>query len=221
MQRNFAKCLSSCCRRGCWHNSKLRQENGTFLVTPFWICQHPLHIPKRLCGRTAPVLEFRLVFFPRIWDGFRSWGSNFWMISLRWTFSFPISLAWRIVVWENLTVWFVPNFAFSRRVDFFRGLAWDTQPNWTVSVTKANDPFAPHFFDIVQRCPPASISRNWQLSDLWFKHAGRCQTSHDGSVHVPFNEFYTVFCLSILKDFLLLSSCHMCKAFFRQSVLAL
>ena len=45
--------------------------------------------------------------------------------------------------------------------------------------------------------------------------------TNDGSVHFPFKKmFYTVLCISILKDYLL-SDCHICNAFFRQFVSAL
>ena len=46
----------------------------------FWVSKHPLPVPRRLCGRTAPAGSSCSLSSNLGAHGFRSWGSHFWMI---------------------------------------------------------------------------------------------------------------------------------------------
>ena len=48
---------------------------------------------------------------------------------------------------ENLTVCFVANFPYSRKIDLLRWESWDTQPLCIDSFSKATGPLTPLFFD--------------------------------------------------------------------------
>ena len=180
--------LFQLCRRACRHQAsvRVRWESRMCLLT-FW------GFFRRLCGRTAPVLGFRVAFFLRIWElmdfapGVRTFEWSPVMDPSFPDFLRDASRPSRTWLCDS-----IPNFPFSRRIAFFWGLSSDTQPNWIVSFKKATDPFAPPFFDFSLSCPPASVFRNIHLSpylhqdsDLWFKHMGGYQKSRDVSVHVP------------------------------------
>ena len=109
---------------------------------------------------------------------------------------FPEFFAWRIVVFENLTAWFGPNFPISRRIDLFWGLSWDTQPFWILFSSVMPLILFRHLsLTFYWAAHQPRVCLKWQRSpylhpdsDLWFRHTGGCHKSHDGSAHFPFRK---------------------------------
>ena len=184
------------CRRGCRHYPSF----GRRVERIFWLFFEFVNILCQFLGVSA---DAPLLFKGFVLRSYLEFG-NPWISILRFALLsdpcdgsfFSQNFTRRIVVFENLNVWFDPNFPFSRRIDFLWVLSWDTQPNWIVSINKATDAFAPPFFDFLLGCPRASVCSKLLLSlflhpdsDLWFKHTGVCHITHDESVHVLVRTF--------------------------------
>ena len=140
---DYESSLFRLCRRGCWHYARLRQESRVYLVPPVWVCGPPLASPIRLCGRVALVLEFRLAFFPRIWEPTEVAPE---VHIFAWLPAMDPFLS-RIVAWPSWSwrTWLrdlIPIFRPQKRL-FWRP-PWDTHPNWIFSVNEATLYWAAH-----------------------------------------------------------------------------
>ena len=143
------------CRRGCRHYPSFGRRVERIFWLLFWVCEHPLPVPRRLCGRTAPVLGFRLAFFPRIWEpmDFAPEVRTFeWFPATDPSFpEFSLDASWPSRTWLCDSI---PTFHFPEESTFSEGYHGTHKPNWIVSVNKATD-----FFDFLLGCPPASVCR--------------------------------------------------------------
>ena len=192
---------------------RLRQESRVYLVPPVWVCGPPLASPIRLCGRVALVLEFRLAFFPRIWEPTEVAPE---VHIFAWLPAMDPFLS-RIVAWPSWSwrTWLrdlIPIFRPQKR------LFWRPPSGHTSQLN-----ILCQWGNFILGCPSASVCLKCPLSthshpdsDLKLRHTGGCQKSHDGSVHFPLRKSLQGFFLPILKDLLLLD-CHFYKASFRQS----
>ena len=134
---------------------RLRQESRMYLFPPFfWAYRYPLPSSMRLYERITPDSGFHLPFFPKILHltEFAPWGTRFCLTPCDWPFLSRF-LVWLIVVFENMTAWFDPNFPTSRRLHFFWGPSWDTQPTWMFSFKQATDPFSATFLWLFTALP--------------------------------------------------------------------
>ena len=98
-------------RKSCPHYPSFGRRGKTYLLSPFFgVGRHPLPVPRRLCGRTAPVFRVSSCVLSSNLGahGFQSWGSHTWMIPCDGPF-----FSRRILAFENLTVWFDTNFPLS------------------------------------------------------------------------------------------------------------
>ena len=143
---------------------------------------------------------FRVLCFFRV---FR-FSSSFFVVlrddSLRWTHLVPNFHAMNRGIWElDCVIRSQLSISPQNRLSLRGIMGHTTQIEYSLSIKPPTDPFVPPFFDF-------SLAA----------HQPQCRYLHLS----PHCICYTVFCLSILKDFLL-SDCHICKAFFNQSVSAL
>ena len=143
-----------------------KKVKGVFWLL-FWVSEHPLQVPRRLFGRTAPVFGFCLAFIPQIWEpmDFALEVRTFeWFPAM--DPSFPEFLRGAMCPCRIWRCDSIPTFHFpAKRLSLKAIMGHTTQLNTLFQYS--NRSFAPPVFDFLLGCPPASVCRKLHLSPHW------------------------------------------------------